>query len=207
MNMSGTSPATAVVGGLAAALWSSTVGKSLRDPADMKARLQVTARPMMFSDNQDDWLATGVIDPNVLALDPQRVFLRKKDSDIYIPVEIEAWCKNQEALSIVRPTNGKNLGNEPFAEKRLLRRIVRADDADEEKGWYFYLASRDKKDQVVEWRVRRKGPGTLPPLDSTGAVGRKLPLLKMIDGSILSLHDIVDLIGNPAIATKFVECQ
>jgi hypothetical protein len=206
--MNGTSPAAALAGGLAAAIWSCDASDSLKVAEDVKARMQITSRPVVLPAPQEKWVSAGIIDPAVARLDAGEVWLRRAGRDDYEAVSVDSWCAERggAAIRLLR-LNGNPFGDSPDMPIDTIRRIVRASEDSDEDGWFFYRAKRDDLGNIVPSWIKRLGPGTFGPVQATGDnAGKALPLLRLADGSVLRLRDIADLIGNPAIATKKQPC-
>ncbi len=204
--MSGTSPAAAFVGGLAAAIWSNDTHGALSSPDAVKARLQLTSRPVVF-EGQSGRLATGIVDPAVALLDASRIWLRRRGEEGYQPVEIVGWC--DDSLAVGRTDTGNLVSTDAILPAQFVRRIVRANEGSAAAGWFFFRAEQriDGEPDPAEWRLKLFGPGALTPVRGPDdEKGVNQPLLQLKDGVILSLAEIVDVIGNPVISIGTRRC-
>ncbi len=116
-SLSGTSQATAFVGGLSAAMLTCHREK-YQVPSQLKEMILVTSKPFKKSPDQE-YVATGVIDPLLALKDPKYVWLKKDSS--YEPVLVSRWCIRDINYSSVSANSV--LPSEQIVITKDLRRI------------------------------------------------------------------------------------
>ncbi|WP_231886617.1 S8/S53 family peptidase [Methylomonas methanica] len=197
--MEGTSPATAFVAAIATLLADCYPELGA---ADIKERLQFTSRPLPLMQDARK-LAAGIVDPDVALLSPRTVNLKRMSGggavEPFADTDIEGWCVKE--INVLDPVTGSKLGDNSRIDPETIERIVNIPSTTG-TSWVFYRSSHEYGG-LDAGRVVRIGPGTLGPVrgDSPGAHNME-GLLKLKDGTILSLNQIDDIVGTPEISTK-----
>ncbi len=201
VHASGTSPATAFVGGLVARMINCYPQYYLQSHRAVKIKewLQFTSRPS-FSRSQLDRIAGGIADPALALLDPTKTWLRRPNRDVFLPVEVQGWCRRDVHLS--NPEIQRDLDIESgYFNTKVLRRIARYRRPSSEDDAQWVFMSRGGPSLNRKGTIRRFGPGDQRSDE---------PFVRLkIDGTgvkELSLNEIDDLILNHTVKTVFSDC-
>ena len=130
----GTSQSVAFAGGLAAAMYG-CYPNELRDPRQLKIRMEQTSRPLA-DDVSNSKVITGVLDAGVAMLDPRKTWIRAESKDWRAVSEIN-WCKNNFQLKD-RFTKQELPPGEAYFEAKHIRRLMRVGTVDGDWVWVVY---------------------------------------------------------------------
>jgi hypothetical protein len=180
--MSGTSQATAFVGGVAAAM----LNCGFRPPEEVKKRLILTARPV-FGKQDFQKLQSGILDADLALRSPETTWL-KTFGEPLAEAQVSAWC--------ARSGGGLRLASlfDDVAEERTVRltdilRITRYHRGPPK--WVVFERDLDDRD-----RVKRSPPGRI-------ADG---PLLKLQNGRVVRSAEVEELLLATRV-TKVEACE
>jgi hypothetical protein len=197
----GTSPATALVAGLASA-FIAKYGDALRKPEWVKQWLQYTSTPSL-SDEDAARVATGVVNARVAMRDPTKSWLDSSEPgwNGLREIQILGWCQPN---AFEMGTRGRS-GFEPLDHyahvntKRLFRIVRDARTGATGTRWFVYAQYPDREAEKFPGDVLRIGPATFREGDR--------PLLKTQSG-VLRPSQIEDLlVGRQSTPRPLVPCR
>jgi subtilisin family serine protease len=178
----GTSQASAYVAGVAAAMLSN-FSEQYQDGSEVKARLQITSRPLPLTSpagpNQDDTkLNAGIVDPILALLDPSKHWLKKK-GDKWAEIKLAAMPDKV----VFKDFSDGDVDIQPASIRRIYRMTVGATSR-----WSIYTDYSIGNGDADANEVKRAGPLT-PKVKTT-------KVFKVCDtpNSWLRADDIDDLI-------------
>lgn len=175
----GTSQAAAYVAGLASAMVR-RFPQSYADGAVLKARLQITSRPLP-SDSagtphaDNDKINAGVVDPILAALDPDQHWLKRNGM----------WARANIRLITPGALPYLDSSGEQYIKTSYMRRAYRMNG----ERWTFYLDNSLMNDTVPAGEIKRIGP--LQPANNE-------KLFQLCDGNWVRLRDVDDFIVSRA---------
>ncbi len=137
-SLSGTSQATAFVGGLSAAMLSCH-GKKYQVPSQLKEMILVTSKPFEKSPGQE-YVATGVIDPLLALKDPKYVWLKKDSS--YEPVLVSRWCARDINYSISNEEESSSV------EEKVLTQNLKRISVQESNQHFLYVRPNEHREEL-----------------------------------------------------------
>ncbi len=137
-SLSGTSQATAFVGGLSAAMLSCH-GEKYKVPSQLKEMILVTSKPFEKSPDQE-YVATGVIDPLLALKDPKYVWLKKDSS--YEPVLVSRWCARDINYSILNEESPLSV------EEKVLTQNLRRISVQEPNKHFLYVKPDEHREEL-----------------------------------------------------------
>jgi hypothetical protein len=174
VEMHGTSQAAAFVAGVAARM-AACYPDAYRIGGDLKARLQITARPIV-AERDARRIATGVVDYGLAMLDPERTYLLQGER--YMAIDNWEWCTDELDL---QHKDGRELPlNNPHTGD--IHRITRVKTQD--RGWAWVLYRRDRANPT---------PGRVLKIGPFHRLRGNMNVLKR-DGEAIGLSQIKDLI-------------
>jgi hypothetical protein len=195
----GTSPAAALVAGLASAILARR-GSNFPTPERLKRWLQYTSRPSII-DSQADGVAAGVVDAATAMRDPGKHWLDTSEpgwSELR-DVEILGWCQpGGFTMGTFSGGSFDPLAHYPYVNVRNVFRIVR----DKRTGarpqhWFVYSQYPDLDRDKFPGEVLRIGPAQVAEAER--------PLFRLRDRTV-ALSQIEDLIVSPAKRIPIVTC-
>ncbi len=185
-SVGGTSPATAFVAGVAAAMIN-CFPRSYTEPFMVKSRLQLTARPVL-KDEDADKVQSGVLDGDLALKDPSLTYLKRTNSPKYEPVKIAAWCTT--SLTITDPLSRQEVAYGRTDLNKLLR-LYRLRTVSSDGDQYVVFKVPPRAWGKKEWDTWIRGAMMHTPPGLPSITGN---LLKLDNGDPVAIGQIDDLI-------------
>jgi hypothetical protein len=148
----GTSQAAAYVAGMAAAMVSN-FPNAYAEASLVKARIQITSRPLSASDdgseNPDSGkVNAGLVDPVLALLNPRKHWIKQSG----------AWKELKIKSLSNAPLSIRGIGGSSFVKTTHIKRIVRTSIPPASPQWTLYLDRSLARPDVAEDEVQRVGP-------------------------------------------------
>lgn len=199
---SGTSQASAIVGGLVGAMvncYPDYYGDDGPDQsinsAAVKLRLQYTSKPIFYDREDLDRVATGVVDPQVALLDPEKNWIKPRGAQDYTELsgtgDIANWC--QPKIDLV----DKNLAAKSTSTQNLLRMvriIVPGGILGKPAPWVLYSLAKAPGQPTA---IQRYDPRVFRSDDK-----ENVPIARKKSGDLLYPRDFDDLILTKRITSE-----
>ena len=181
----GTSQAAALVGGLAASMMS-CYPTQYANPATLKTRLLVTARPPHTLDVAQK-VSSGIVDAGMALRDPNVHWVTLKSVGSQEKVKEVNWCK--ERVDLTDPADPENEATTSISV-RDIRRLVRRTENGADK-WYVFRQVTSENRRMIQVATLATPPDQLRPLlflrDAVGSQARSPTSLEDIDDLLIGL--------------------